>query len=433
MNKKQEKDPKTKASDRFELFESAALEKLRSGGSITNPTFYLPLPTKLVAIAASTTLLAGVIWSFLARIPILVDGIGAFIPETPIITEVAEVSGTVNYLVPGHSNNLLNNAEKNNILSLERFWNNSQTYQNFLPSYQKLTNLSFEASQVFPSQKISLNNLILSKKNSDNDFLFYKKGKFITQVFNKILFQDIKHSFGKSKAKINLFKLDSDLKDENQTGIIKSVIKKDSSPEAIILRNNLKNALDNFITKSYSISPKGGMYILNIYARPGSNVKKGDGLYTYTSEKPKLPKIIPVFVNSASLQQIVPGQRVTVFPKGISRSRFGGIQGEVIQVSKFPITLDKLANYIGTRQLAKNISLLEPELYMLNVQLSIKSQQSCNNHESAECYLFTSGRTPPFPVRLGALAVSEISVERKAPIEFLIPGTRQFFDFGDED
>ena len=493
---------KTNSGDRFELFERVALEKLKTGSFTTNPAFYAPLPTRLVAITASTTIFIGVIWSIFARVPIQVNGTAVFIPEASLGTELAEVSGTVNFLVSGNNENSMSQLDRENIFKIENFSKNSFSSESFLPDLKKLIDISTLSSKRYPTQNISLNYLKLASK--DYNPIFYKNGKFILQIYSEQDNENLKNiarlaqpkmsieklldnSNSRKKKKIEIMvkqklnqrKIQLDelerseemfkrfQKFENE-GIISKrdllqkksdnnrlkneilrldfditesdfrkldILEKErvSSVEQLKLRSDFKNALIEFIDNSYSISPKTGMYLFNIFVRPGSRVEKGAKLYTYTLDRPKLPEKIPLFVNASSFIQIDLGNRVSITPKGISRSRFGGIEGTVTQISKLPLGKEELATYVGGTQMAQNIQSLETDSYMINIQLKIKDKVSCDNFESAQCYLWTSKRVPSTPVRLGVLADSQITVERKSPIEFLMPALRRIFGFETED
>ena len=63
-----------RAADRFQIFEALALERLQAGADATKPAAFLPLPVRLIAIAAAAIAGIGVVWSVVARVPVQVNG-----------------------------------------------------------------------------------------------------------------------------------------------------------------------------------------------------------------------------------------------------------------------------------------------------------------------------------------------------------------------
>ena len=501
MSEESSQEPKeSKAGERFELFEKAALEKLKTGSFTTNPAYFLPLPTKWTAITSSVSIVLGIIWAFTAKVPLQVKGVGAIVPETPVISVSAEVDGRVNFLISGHGDNSIDQLEKSNIEKLEKFWSYSLESKNNVPDYDYLEKISLLATKSNPSQKPVLNYLSLEDSNNYKEPIFYQGGKFILQIFNDEINENLKsvsrlagpnilidqivedeskqreielEAMIKQKAdqiniqskeldqrialleryeilasqgvvskesllskraevnnlKNNLLRLDLDQSESNFRKVDQVENKKRATLAMLTERSNLKNKIVGFMKQTYSITPPSGMYLFNVSTRPGIPVVKGQELYTYTKQRPELPKVIPIFVDSASMQQIGVGQEVIVTPRGISRSRFGGIKGNVIQISKLPMSVELIAKYAGGQTMAESIKSLKSQTYMITVSLDTSTDGDCTNFESRDCYLWSSGRYPSFPVRLGTLADSQITVERKTPVEFIVPVLRQVFGF----
>jgi hypothetical protein len=111
-----------RAADRFQIFESVALERLQAGSDSTKPAAFLPLPVRLTAIAAAAIAGIGVVWSVLARVPVQVNGTAAIVPSSGMSTLVAPTSGHLRYQVNGLGPNTLPAAQQRNNQLLSRFW-----------------------------------------------------------------------------------------------------------------------------------------------------------------------------------------------------------------------------------------------------------------------------------------------------------------------
>ena len=111
-----------RAADRFQIFESVALERLQAGSDSTKPAAFLPLPVRLTAIAAAAIAGIGVVWSLLARVPVQVNGTAAIVPSSGMSTLVAPTSGHLRYQVSGLGVNILTAAQQRNNALLGDFW-----------------------------------------------------------------------------------------------------------------------------------------------------------------------------------------------------------------------------------------------------------------------------------------------------------------------
>jgi hypothetical protein len=154
-------------------------------------------------------------------------------------------------------------------------------------------------------------------------------------------------------------------------------------------------------------------------------VRAGDELFTFSVERPILPKVVPVFVDAATSQQLNEGMQVLLTPKGISRAQYGGIPGVVDEVGKLPLPAEGIAAFAGGRTLAGSIQQSLPSTYLVRVKLQQAEPAYCQQMLSLRCYKWSSNRRPPFPVRLGTLADVQITVQYRRPIEFVMPALRQ--------
>ena len=189
--------------------------------------------------------------------------------------------------------------------------------------------------------------------------------------------------------------------------------------------NQLQSALVSYLNKVYTFSPPLGMYIVSRSIRNGMQVKAGDELFTFSVSRPILPRVVPVFVDAATSQQLNEGMQVLLTPKGISRAQYGGIPGVVDEVAKLPLPAEGIAAFAGGRTLAGSIQQSLPSAYLVRVKLQQAEPVYCQQMLSLRCYRWSTNRRPPFPVRLGTLADAQITVQYRRPIEFVMPALRQ--------
>ena len=110
------------AGDRYQIFEEAALERLRSSSDQSKPVGFLPLPVRLAAISAITITGLGVLWSVLARVPVQVNGLATIVPEGTVNSAQARVDGVLYYQVSGVGPDLLSPIYRKRNQALSQFW-----------------------------------------------------------------------------------------------------------------------------------------------------------------------------------------------------------------------------------------------------------------------------------------------------------------------
>jgi hypothetical protein len=136
--------------------------------------------------------------------------------------------------------------------------------------------------------------------------------------------------------------------------------------------------------------------------------------------------VIPVFLDSATSQQLSEGMQVLVTPRGISRAQYGGIPGTIVEVRKLPLPQAGMAAHAGGRTLAASIEQsINGAVYLAQVKLEQAEPAYCQQMLSARCYRWSSRRHPPLPVRLGTLADVQINVQYQRPVEFVMPALRK--------
>ena len=118
----QDKTADNKAVDRFQIFESVALERLQAGADHTKAASFLPLPVRLTAIAAASIAGLGVLWSLLARVPIQVNGVGAVVQRGVLGTLIAQGNGILQFQVSGLGPNTLSPQARYNNALLRNYW-----------------------------------------------------------------------------------------------------------------------------------------------------------------------------------------------------------------------------------------------------------------------------------------------------------------------
>lgn len=150
-------DAGTRAVDRFQIFETVALERLQAGNDSTKPASFLPLPVKFAAIAAASIAGLGVLWSVLARVPIQVNGTGAIVMRGAISSLMANGNGVLQYQVSGVAPNRLSPQQRSNNTLLSSYWIEETLNPNdSVTSIQTLKELTKAAMATTQGQNLTL-------------------------------------------------------------------------------------------------------------------------------------------------------------------------------------------------------------------------------------------------------------------------------------
>jgi HlyD family secretion protein len=505
-------DPNSKpsqAGDRYQIFEQAALERLRTGSDQTKAVAFLPLPVRFAAVSAISITGLGLLWSVLGRVPVQVNGLATIVPQTGVSSAQARLSGVLYYQVSGVGHERLSPIYQQRNLSLSEFWRNAvvnsgptltisrlkhlvegvalpaqgqplvmpgtrEEIENLKHSPQhKLADVNLSLKQLYIKPNVlialvdnptevetldALRRLIAPKlaiqrqtsrdsrkraqSYSSVDFLIRDqlRDKETELSQRRALLSRLKILWSKGyiseiqllqeQSTVNnlseaVVQLRRDRLGNNFSGTDQRQQAAQADLNALQATDQLQNGLVSFLSKSYNISPPSGLYLVAKYRQSGMSVASGDELFTFSITPPSLPSRIPVFVDGGTVQQLSEGNRVLVTPKGISRAQYGGIVGIVDEVARLPFPGDTLASVAGGRSLATAVSQIYPTPYLVRVKLQQTNRRHCEQLVSRLCYVWSTSRVPPFPVRMGSQADVQITTIYRRPIEFVMPALRQ--------
>jgi hypothetical protein len=185
-----------RAADRFQIFESVALERLQAGSDSTKPAAFLPLPVRLTALAAAAIAGIGVVWSVLARVPVQVNGTAAIVPSSGIGTLLAPTAGHLHYQVNGLGPTTLPMAQQGNNQLLGRFWNlDARVFSNTVEAANSLDTLTKAALAPVQGQPLvlpeDLPNQELFDRPGSRLLITYPEGTLLARVTDPLAHQEL--------------------------------------------------------------------------------------------------------------------------------------------------------------------------------------------------------------------------------------------------
>ena len=187
------------AAHRYQIFEQAALERLRNGSDQSKPVGFLPLPVRLMATAAIGITGLGVLWSVLAQVPVQVNGIGTIVPEGTISSAVATIGGTLYYQVSGMGPDRLSAQQRSRNQALAQFWQTSVVGTKSTLPHTTLQSLAFAASEAYGGERLVMPEATDQAEAFDQadsggrvfSALFYPANTLIAQINNPAAVEEL--------------------------------------------------------------------------------------------------------------------------------------------------------------------------------------------------------------------------------------------------
>lgn len=165
-------------------------------------------------------------------------------------------------------------------------------------------------------------------------------------------------------------------------------------------------------TNGQVLSPYDGQ-VLEIAAAPGQVVSQGTMLGTLQAEDEAEALVSLAFFADKDGKQIKPGMAAQVTPSIVKRERHGGIEGEVVEVSPFPVTSQSVASIVGNPDFANQL-VRDSAPMQITIQLAA-------DPDTFSGYRWTSSTGPQEDISSGTSAAVQVRVGEIAPIAYVIP------------
>jgi HlyD family secretion protein len=167
-------------------------------------------------------------------------------------------------------------------------------------------------------------------------------------------------------------------------------------------------------TSSRIVSAHDGC-IVELTATAGQVVQPGLRLASVQSPKGEGDHLTGVtYFAVKDGKRIQPGMKVMITPDTIQRERFGGVVGNVSNVSALPVTMEGAVSVIGNPEVVK--TLVDPSGAMIevNAKLAIDAKTPSG-------FQWSSSQGPTAKITPGTTATALITLEERAPITFILP------------
>jgi len=123
-----------------------------------------------------------------------------------------------------------------------------------------------------------------------------------------------------------------------------------------------------------------------------------------------------VFLPTADGKKVVKGMKARITPDAVRKEEWGSIRGEVLERSDYPVAANGLEALISNQALVQQLAAgSQPYVARLKLQSDEDGR-----------WVWTSGKSPPIMITSGTTVASEITYERRRPIDLMLPALRKW-------
>ena len=184
--------------------------------------------------------------------------------------------------------------------------------------------------------------------------------------------------------------------------------------------NQIKAVEQQIQVNSVIKSPYDGC-ILELTVSNGQVVNPGSRIGSIQIQKSAQPLLAVTYFAVRDGKQIKPGMPIQITPTIVKRERFGGIVGNVVSVSPFPVTKQGAASVIGNPEIVESL-LSQSKEAQIEVWAELKE-----NSDNFSGYEWSSSQGPlDVKMSTGTTTSAQVTVQQRAPIEFVLPFLREW-------
>ena len=97
------------------------------------------------------------------------------------------------------------------------------------------------------------------------------------------------------------------------------------------------------------------LYLYQVIPNESEEVTVGDNVSKVSTDQVGSPSLVPAFVDNTDKGSVAAGMSALVTPAGFNRTKFGGIQGQVVSVSPVPSRIDGMEARVGIKSITRSI------------------------------------------------------------------------------
>jgi len=381
--------------------------------------------------------LVGLTWSIFGRMPVNVTGFGVLINPGNVKVVQSQAPGLVEKVSvkPGDEIN------EGDIVALLQQPALEQSLQQAKENYDEINRINSDAIKAnqkqFVAQLASINRqkelLSEGKELSGNvNRSLEKRNEVLLQLakdnlVNSEMLLQSESSLVESKTKMASYdaqiqELELSIEQAKQKNIQTEFTLKNQIDESRRAVEKLELQLEN----NRHIRSKSGGKVMQLMVSAGTAVGFGTPVLSVAADQSTQSMKNLCYFSVKDGKKIKPNMTIQITPSTVKRERYGSIVGKVVSVSSFPVSREAAMNIVGSKELA---FALTGEGAMIEVKTELKPALSS---ESESGYEWTS-KNPPVAVSQGTTTVNRVRVDDRAPITYVLPLLRTWFQGQKDD
>ncbi len=193
----------------------------------------------------------------------------------------------------------------------------------------------------------------------------------------------------------------------------------DYSGQIQILKKKINDLQDEYNRQTIINSPVDGM-IIDKSVTSGDYVNAGTRMMVVEDLENSRNHLLDLFIPFNSNAVVGPGMRVMVKPFTVNENLYGWLMGEVVEVNHFVSNTSSILDELGNPDL---VELIEKQGPTYRVKIALIPDPSTKSG-----YEWSNKTGPPYAINTGTLCRASIRVREKAPIDYIIPIFKSFFE-----
>jgi len=159
--------------------------------------------------------------------------------------------------------------------------------------------------------------------------------------------------------------------------------------------------------------------VIQINVDPGDVVNNAQSLIVIERKSAADHLMLDLYIPVSAHDHITPGMMVDIDPYIVDKNLHGWLIGKVVEVDDFVASRDTIMADLENRTLL-NMVLHNGAVYRIRVKPIV-------DHSTASGYRWSNGKGPPFRLHAGNISTAFVHIRDKAPIDYLIPLFKGYF------
>jgi len=185
-----------------------------------------------------------------------------------------------------------------------------------------------------------------------------------------------------------------------------------------ILKKKINDLQDEYNQQTIISSPVDGV-IVDKSVTSGDYVNAGTRMMVVEDLENRRNHLLDLFIPFNSNAVVEPGMKVMIKPFTVNENLYGWLVGEVVEVNHFVSNTSSILDELGNPDL---VELIEKQGPTYRVKIALIPDPGTKSG-----FEWSNNIGPPYDINTGTLCRASIRVKEKAPIDYIIPIFKSFF------